>query len=209
MIGSELKQLTTDILDGVVIDDDFYYILLNIAKTKLEEMRAWHYLKKLNSDYSGYNSAGFALPDDFASSYKVFVNTNLLTPISFDEQHVYQQAGLRYYIDLAADKFYLTDINSSGPIYFYYKRFTDDLTSSTSPAFPVRFHSLLSFYVAAYYQNGIDSDELFARMAPENRVAAIELQRAMEAWDANIAYEAKDNRLGMSEGNPGVALSQM
>ena len=54
MIGSELKQLAEDILDGnVEWSDEFFYQLLNIAKVKLESKRMWQFLKKLNVGYVG------------------------------------------------------------------------------------------------------------------------------------------------------------
>lgn len=206
MTGDEIKTLTTSILDGLEIDDDLFYDLLNIAKTKLEEERLWQYLKKLNSSntaVAGNNyTTGYTLPTDFALDYKVLVGLNQeYTPINFEEQHLHRSSSNRYYIDIGNNQFFLTGTVQGGTIYFYYKRFTDDITSATSPVFPARFHPILAYIVAAYYQAGVDSDDVFARMSPENKLAALELKRAMVTWDGNLAVRAQDNQIGVANAN--------
>jgi len=97
----------------------------------------------------------------------------------------------------------------SDTLYIFYKRFTPALTSATSPVFPTRFHPILAYYVAAYYQAGVDSDDIFARMAPENRVAAMELERSMKQWDSSIAMRAQDNTIGVANSSPSVDVGLM
>ena len=41
MTGSELKTFTESLLDGVTIEETFFYQLANIAKTKIEAERPW------------------------------------------------------------------------------------------------------------------------------------------------------------------------
>lgn len=210
MTGTQLKELSENILDGLTIDDDFYYQLLNIAKTKLEEQRLWQYLKKLNSSNTASSSA-VTLPTDFAEEYKIQVGSNFeYTPVPFEEQQNFRNSSGHYYIDWSA--LTLTLLGASIPsqtLYIFYKRFTPEITSATSPVFPERFHPLLAYYVAAYYQAGVDSDDVFARMAPENRLAAMELERAMKQWDSSIALRAQDNRIGVAHSDNGIPLEMM
>lgn len=208
MTGAELYQLTTDIIDGEVINEDFFYQLLNIAKTRLEEGRAWSYLKKLDDTNSSTTSA-ITLPTDFARDYKVSVGLDTeYTPVPFEDQHLYRNVSNRYYIDHANSQYYLTGTPKAGTIYFYYLYFTPDITSSTSPVFPARFHPLLAFYVAGYYQMGVDSDDLFARMSPENKTQSALLEQSMIAWDNGLQLKSHNNRVGVAESEPGSDLSQ-
>lgn len=207
MTGAELFQLTTDILDGEVINEDLFYRLLNIAKTNLEEKRAWRYLLKLDSTNTASTSA-ISLPTDFARDYKVSVGTNEYIPVPFEEQQLYADIGNHYYIDLANSLYYLTGSPKAEILYFYYLRYTPDITSSTSPVFPDRFHPLLAFYVAGYYQMGVDSDDLFARMSPENKTQAVLLENAMKTWDMNLQLKAQNNRVGVANSEPESDLSQ-
>lgn len=214
MTGETLKTLCTTILDEVEIDDVSFYQYLNVAKTKLEEKRLWQYLKKLNSSNtvpSGNNyTTGITLPSDFAEDFKVMIGTDTeYLPIPFEEQHKFRNSSLHYYIDWANLAIYFTGNVKGGTLYLYYKRFTDDITSSTSPVFPARFHPLLAYYVAGYFQAGVDADDIFARMSPENKMAAMQLQDAMEMWDSNIAMRAQNNQIGVADSDPGIDLSQM
>lgn len=211
MSGTQLKQLAEDILDGNVNwGDDFFYQLLNIAKTKLEQKRLWQFLKKLDSSNTASSSA-IALPTDFSEEYKILVGTDTeYYPVPFEEQHIYRNSSNRYYLDMANSNLYLLGVNiPSKTLYIYYKRFTDDLTSSTSPVFPARFHPILAFYVASYFQGGVDSDDIFARMSPQNRLAAIELEQAMVSWDAALAMRSQNNQVGIANSEVGIELEQM
>lgn len=208
MTGAQLKQFTENILDGIQLDDDFFYQLLNIAKVNLEDKRVWQYLKKLNSSNTGTTSA-ISLPADFSHDYKVLVGTTEYFPIEFEEQHLFEGASHRYYIDHANSQYYLKGSPRPDTIYFYYKRFTDDIASGTSPVFPARFHPLLAFYVAGYYQAGIDADDIFARMSPENKVAAGVLERTMLGWDTELKLRSQNGRIGVSNSEPEVDLGMM
>lgn len=210
MTGEELKEFTESILDGISLDDDLFYRLLNISKTKLEEQRVWQYLKKLDSSNIA-SSSPISLPEDFAEDYKVTVGTSHeYHPVPFEEQHVYTNSSGRYFIDWSALTIKLLGSNiPSETLYLFYKKFTPDITSSTSPVFPARFHPLLAYYVAGYYQAGIDSDDIFARMAPENRLAALELERAMKTWDSSIAMRAQDNTIGVANSQHDLPIGLM
>lgn len=211
MTGTELKQQAEDIMDGnVTWSDEFFYQLLNIAKTKLEGKRLWQFLKKLN-DSNTASSSAITLPTDFAEEYKILVGTDTeYYPVPFEEQHIHRNSANRYFLDMANLTIKLLGATiPTRTLYIYYKRFTDDITSSTSPVFPVRFHPLLAFYVASYYQGGVDSDDIFARMSPENKLAAMELENAMVQWDVSLALRSQNNQIGVAGAEVGVDLSQM
>lgn len=211
MTGAELKQFTEDVLDGLTIDDEFYYQLLNVAKTKLESQRMWQYLKKsTNPGAASSTAVDLSALGDFAEDYKVMVGTSHeFSPVPFEEKYTYANSSGRYYIDWANEQLYLLGTVPSGQLYIFYKRFTPEISSGTEPVFPERFHPILAYYVAAYYQSGVDSDDVFARMSPENRAAALELQRAMERWDSSLAMRAQDNQIGVANSQSGTPLELM
>ncbi len=212
MTGEDLKSLSENILDGLVIDDTFYYQLLNIAKTKLEEQRLWQYLKKVDSSHTASSTPiNLDAFGDFAEEYKIMVGTNHeYTPVPFENQQSFRNSSGRYYIDWANLTLNLLGVNiPSQTLYIFYKRFTPDITEITSPIFPKRFHPILAYYVAAYYQAGIDSDDIFARMSPENKLAAMELERAMKQWDTSIAFRSQDNRIGVAGSDNDIPLELM
>lgn len=212
MTGLELKTLTENILDGQIIDDDFFYQLLNIAKTKLEEQRVWQYLKKsYNPGAASSSPIDIGALDDFAQDYKVMVGTNYeYIPVPFEDKYIYARSSGRYYIDWANEQLYLLgNTIPNDQLYIFYKRYTPDITSTSEPLFPTRFHPILAYYVAAYFQVGVDYDDIFARMAPENKLAALQLQRAMENWDSAISMRSQDNRIGVANSNNEIPLEQM
>lgn len=215
MTGQELLDFTESILDGTTVDPDLFLQLSNIAKNKLEGERVWQYLKKLDDTQIASSGNNYAtaktLPSDFALDYLVEIGTGFteLHPVSFEEQHKYRQSANRYFIDLANNSFYILGPSQGGTIYFFYKRKTDDITLTTSPAFPSIYHPIISYMVAAYIQGAVDSDDIFARMAPENKAAAIELKMSMIQWDADLAIRAQGGQIGVANSAPGIDLSQM
>lgn len=203
--------MAEDILDNNVNwSDTFFYQLLNIVKNKLEEKRLWQYLKKLDSSNTASSSA-ITLPTDMAEEYKITVGQDTeYYPVPFEEKEINRNIASRYYIDWANNNLYLLGANiPSKTLYLFYKRFTDDITSSTSPVFPRRFHPLLAFYVAAYYQIGVDPDDIFARMSPHNRLMAKELEDQMTSWDSKLAMRAQNDQIGVANSEIGVALENM
>jgi hypothetical protein len=205
MTGLEIKEFAEGLLDNNVDwSDDHFYRLLNIAKTKLEEGRLWQYLKKSTILTSS------SLPDDCAEDYKVLVGTGTeYFPVPFEEQYFYTNSSNRYYIDWANLTINFLGTVGAGSRYFFYKRFTPDIEEGTSPVFPTRFHPLLAYYVVAIHQTGTDSDDIFARMGPANKQAAIELERAMKSWDTSIAMRAQNNQVGVANTTSEVPIEQM
>ncbi len=215
MNGTQLKALTESILDGLSIDQDFFLQLANVAITNLQAERVWQYLKKLDASQSASSGNGYAtaktLPTDFDLDYKVLVGTssNEYFPVAFEEQVAYRNSSNRYYIDIGAGTYYLLGNSNGGTIQFFYKRTTTPITLTTSPVFPDRFHPLIAFFVAGYYQMGVDADDIFARMSPENKAQAVSLHASMIQWDTDLKARAQNNRVGVADSEPGVSLEQM
>ena len=214
MTGAELKTMTESILDDTV-DDVFFYQLLNVAKNILEDERTWMYLKKLDSSQTAstgdQSETSRALPTDWRRTYKMMIGRDYrLTQVPLDEQHLWRNTSNRYCIDVANSVYYLLGVvGQADTIYHYYIKTTDDIASATEWVAPSRFHPILAFMVAGYIMMGVDADDIFARMSPENKIMAETLKASMIAWDMQLQMSAQDNRIQVDGGEEGIDLSMM
>lgn len=215
MTGTELKTFTESILDGDTLESTFFFQLLNLAKDRIEGSRPWMYLRKLDTSHTapvGNNSQNpIACPTDWNRTWKVYVGADtLFTPVPYDQAHAYANSSNKYYVDVANENLYLLgNIGRADTVYHYYLRTTDDIITTTSPVFPARFHAILGFEVAGYIQMGVDADDLFARMSPENKMQAKLTLDAMERWDTTLQFAEQNNQLLVSETETGTPLSMM
>lgn len=182
---------------GDSLDADFSLQLVNDAKNALETELQLEITKKLNS--SGSVTAGQtyttsrSLPADFFLPLTIRVGTQKIYPIPFESQIDYRDISGYYWIDLANDAYSLTGTQGSAQtIHFFYQRETDDLTTSTSPVWPTRFHSLIPLEMAKQYWM-IDGGE--KNRAWDDRFAAeyTRLKRLMIDWDAKLKLNGMDN----------------
>lgn len=205
MTGSEIKSMAESIVDDS-INEDLFYTLLNAEKDIVEGNRLWQFLKKLDSSKTAstgnnYNT-GISLPSDWRSTYKLYVGEDLeYVPVAFEKLHLYRNLAHYYIVDVAGSNFYLLgNVGQSDTIYHYYIKTTDDIAEGTSPVWPSRYHRILGFRVAARFMAGVDVDDIFAALSQENRVAALELSRAMEVWDSQLKNAENDKRLHYTDG---------
>lgn len=202
--------MSENILDGDTIDEVFFYNVLNSAKDQIEDSRPWLFLRKLDSSVSAVAGSPITLPTDWRMTWKLYVGQDqLYTQIPFDQLHLYRNEGHRFVVDVASGTYTLLGTLTSANVYHYYLKTTDDVTATTSPVWAPRFHPILAYYVAGYVQMGVDSDDLFARMAPENKVQAQLLLSSMERWDSNLQLKEQDGRVGMESDTPAFNLGLM
>ena len=186
-----------ELLIGDSLDPDFSLQLVNDAKNSIETELQLEITKKLNS--SGATVAGQtyttseSLPSDFLSPLAIRVGTQRVYPIPFEGQIDYRDINGYYWIDLANDVYYLTGTQgSANTIYFFYQRETDDLTVSTSPVWPTRFHSLIPYEMARKYF-AIDAGEKGRSWLPEMQAFYMELKRQIIDWDSKLKLNGMDN----------------
>jgi len=170
----------------------WFIAALNAAKDRIESERDWEFLKKYDS--SKTRSAGDtisstkALPTDFARPLKVTVGTatSSFNLIPFEEREVYKDEEGAYVIDYGNSTFAFTGTcQTAGTIKMFYLRFTPDVSLSTSPVWPDRFHRVLALDVAKqwFYQ---DQGEREFSWSSEMDAEAKLLKDAMVAWDERI-----------------------
>jgi len=200
MTGKELKVMAQEILGGDTIDDTFYYGVLNSVKNRIEDERPWMFLRKLDATQTASTGNGYttsiALPADWRRTYKLMVGEDRqYTQVPFDTQHLHRNSANNFVIDVANSTYYLLgNIGRAETIYHYYIKTTDDITQDTEWLAPSRFHTILAFEVAGYIQNGQDADDIFARMAPENKAQALLVRSALQNWDTQLQLDAQNDQ---------------
>lgn len=206
MTGDTLKTMAEEILGGDTIDETFFYQTLNVVKNRIEDSRSWMFLRALDSSRTatlGQNyTISIPLPTAWRSTYKLMVGNDMeYTQAPFDLQHLYRYSGRYYVVDVANNVYYLLgNVGRADTIYHYYLKTTDDVAAATEPVWPSRFHPLLAFETAGYIQLGVDADDIFARMSPENKNQARMLRESMEAWDTRLQLGAQNNQLQVADG---------
>lgn len=214
LTGAEIKTLTESILDDTV-DDVLFYQLLNVAKDTLEDERAWAYLKKLDATKTAEQGRDYttsiALPSDWRRTYKLMVGKDYkYMQVPFDEQHLWRFNGNRFCVDVANESYYLLGtVGASDTIYHYYIKQTDVLDADTAPSMPARFHTILAFIVAGYVMMGVDADDIFARMSPENKIMAQTIKASMIAWDTQLQMDSQNNSIQVDEAPVGIDVGLM
>lgn len=196
MTGQELKVFTESLLDGVTMEETFFYQLVNIAKTKIEAERPWRQMIAQDSSNSVGTGNTFLTEHDLPSRYIEIAKACLidsnnnpvwLGEIPFEMKYIQKDSPRRFYVDEANGKIYLTGtINTSYTLILYYKKETADITEIIAWEFPSRFHGALGFVVAEMQKAGVDYDTVNARQAVQNRADGRALWDAMIDWDSKL-----------------------
>lgn len=215
MTGQDLYDFFSTLVDDSDLDIDNFLVLVNVAKDRREDVRPWQYLKKLDSSKTAsvgdtYLTAK-ALPTDWRYDYKLYIGTEIeAKPVPFEQQHIFKNSPNYYFVDVASGNYYLTGSqNSSKTIYNFYIKTTADITASTSWSAPSRFHPLLAFDVAGFFMNGIDADDIYRGMAPEQKAAALLLDHSMIAWDTSLKMRSMNNSFAGGPEDTSVPLGMM
>ena len=192
MTGTEVIEMFENIIDDEP-DAEFEVDLLNLAKDEIESEREWEYLKTIDTSITWATSDVYttqhSLPSGFLTPISVYVAGRIHPWVAIPMEHRERFKDLygRYFIDHLQAKIHFTGVTSQArTITLCYIKSTSDLTISTSWAFPSKFHKMLAFKMAELYQQGVDVDDLSARMGQKNFQQYLVLRRAMEQWDATL-----------------------
>lgn len=204
MKGSEVKVFVVDGLGAGDIGDTEFYIMLNVAKTRLEEERNWKVLEVTDTSQSVSSGDTFltakTLPTDFAQDIGSFLtNANNQPvnyhPIPFRERYQRKDEPNGYWIDVATNTFGLTGKASSGftTINLVYRKTSAGITSTSSWVFPSRFHPVLGFMVAVMFKGGVDWDSISAKQALQNREDSKMLYESLIDWNTQLDFKSQGN----------------
>lgn len=176
------------------LDSDFELQLVNDAKNGLESELQLEITKKLYSSLSVTAGQTYttsrALPTDFFLPLTIYVGSQAYIPIPFERQHEYRSISGYYWIDLANDVFYLSGTQTTNDtIFFYYQYETPDLSVSTSPVWPSRFHSIIPLEMARIYWQ-IDQGEKGRSWDDKYEADYKRWTGLMQDWDTRLKLNA-------------------
>jgi hypothetical protein len=191
------------------LDTDFELQLANDAMHEIEEEIQPEGLKKVNTSAS--TTAGqtyttsVSLPSDFfAPCEEIYVDTQVYTQVPFERAVEFRDVPNRIYIDHANAAYHLTGTQASAQtISFPYFYATPDITVSTSPVWPTRFHSLIPLKMAEIYfaidqsERGRSWDDKWG--AYYQRRLATKGQNPNKAFDCRIDGQQMPRRTKYSE----------
>jgi len=195
MIGSAIKtafELQVDDLSE--LSDSEAYTLMNKVYRKILSFKDWSFL---HSIYSGtISGTDLTLPADFdqlldnfnyagdldynVGSY-VFVGTarSPYKIIKIGERNKYRDSSGYCYVDYKNNKIVFTKAPGDVAAEFDYKYVPDDITSSTSPVIPARFHSV--------FQHGMAMEDFIIQQSPKAKSYAGENKGMFDSLVEDIA----------------------
>lgn len=207
MIGSEIIEKFELYIDDVtelstteelgVLNKRYRYVLND---------RPWEFLKKQASGTTSTSVPYVALPSDFAymtpnanhstedyyaQTPVVFVGTDY-TPykvVSWSDRRQYRDHERVCYIDIVNSRLYFAKQPTSALTYeFDYIYNPDDITLSTSPVFPTRFHDML-FHGMCVDDFIIQQSDKAKSYASENLASHDAILEQMRYWNSQLIIQ--------------------
>lgn len=200
--GQELNTFITGLNAEATIDLTLLDVLVDTARTILEEERPWMVLRKVDTSKtvttaSLYTTAiDLSTITDFSRFYsdvpiRLFDGGNRIEYyrlVPFDRQLEYKDvSNTACYDDNSKDLYLNGTVSFSGTLYISYMATSTaiDLESASAvwSLFPSRFLPVLGFYAIGIHKGAVDFDQINRQMLPENQATLNALKRAMEKWD--------------------------
>ena len=203
--GNELQTFITGLNAEATIDLTLLDVLVDNAKTVLEEERPWMCLRK--TDTSKTVAAGntwqtaidLSTITDFSRFYmnqdgvviKLFDGDNrvdYITLKSYDQRLEYKDVSGTAVYDANSKQLYINGrVAFAGTLHIPYMATSPEIDLTVDTAvwtnFPSRFLPLLGYYAISINKGAIDYDSINREMLPENRATLNALKNALEKWD--------------------------
>jgi hypothetical protein len=210
--GNELQTFITGLNAEATIDLTLLDVLVDNAKTVLEEERPWMCLRK--TDTSKTVTAGntwqtaidLSTISDFSRFYmnqdgvviKLFDGDNrvdYITLKSYDQRLEYKDVSGTAVYDANSKQLYINGrVAFAGTLYIPYMATSPaiDLTVDTAvwTNFPSRFLPLLGYYAMKIYAQGVDYDSIASNQAIGHNEMMKSLKDAMVRWDNELQLNA-------------------
>lgn len=204
LTGQNMIDRFEDIVDDSFESDDQALFVINQIKDEVEAGLDWFFLRSIDQSQSVAAGDTYltmkTLPSDFLVPRAIYLQNDIspLIQISQQERDRFKDIYKRYYIDYKNSQYALCG-NNSGPrtIIMHYGASSPAITLTTSPTWPVGFHSYFPRKMAEVWGSGEDADDINLRMSRENLRQANNILKMMKAWDARLKvaeYNAKNER---------------
>lgn len=216
--GAQLKTFITGLNAEATIDATLLDVLVDTAKTIIEEERPWMVLRKTDTSKTlsaGSNAAvDISSITDFSRFYseepiKLYDGDNRVDYfrlVPFDQRLAFKDDSNTVCFDEASDLLYFNGTAAfAGTLYLDYVATSSAIDLSSESAvwspFPARFLPLLGFYAIGVYKGAVDYDSINREMLPENAAVLNALKLALEKWDnerqlATISFNDPTERHG-------------
>jgi hypothetical protein len=193
-----------------IIDDSLDSVteltLAEQAKNEIEDEKQWEMLKIVDTSQSFNSGDNYLTAKTLPSTFRepldsgIFVTTNDLIPYLQlpleDLYRVQDNIAHRYIIDIANNQYHILGKPTSGIIYFWHKKITPTLDTTTgpngnTPVWPIRFWPLISMRMAMIFF-AIDQGLKAASWDDRWDNYYTSLHEQMKSWDEklhNIAYQ--------------------
>lgn len=203
MTGQSLLDIFNNLTDES-IDSDEALTLFNIVKDIIEADRPWRMLIKEYSSLTMGTSDTYltakSLPSDFLYETKVLLGIQAdnsyyeYDPVSFEERRLHYGFSSKYCIDFANLNLYILGTPAKTmTIYLYYIYSTPDLTLSTSPVWPEKFHRIIPLLASEIWKAGVDIDTIELQGALQMSKQGGMLFHSMEKWDTMLKLKSMNN----------------
>jgi len=199
--GVELTTFITSLNGGATIDADLLDVLVDNAKTIIEEERPWEVLRKTDTSVSvttgntWETAHDLSAITDFSRFYGEFIKLfdgnnriDYIRLVPFDRRLENKDNGGTACFDENSKTLYLNGtVAFSGTLWIPYisTSTTVDLTSTDAvwTVFPSRFLPILGYYACQIHKGAIDYDSINKMMLPEHKETFRVLKNALEEWD--------------------------
>ena len=203
MTYQDIKDFTTQLLNGETLGTSDFDRLLHSAQRKYERKREWMMLKGINSSLTLTRADTYltakALPADFGRfniERPVVLkdsagNERVVRQIPMEARQAYFNIFGFFYVDYYNSNVYFTGTaDQTYTIIFNYQIAPSDIDASHPWFFPADFHYILPYDIAVNYKTGIDYDITNAQQANNNQQQINEIWQNMVAWDAGMQADA-------------------
>lgn len=198
---------------------------INDSRTAIEAEREWQVLKKYDTSLQWLTSDTFqtahAIPAGFGrwceeNPIQVWdgntTNPTVLpiTIIPYDEQLWNYSTQYTAAVDYSTmNLYFMGTAGQTWTVVLSYIQENGDIVQKSSNGnvatqwvgFPARFHRYLPLDVASRIRLGVSYDDLAARNADDNAVAAARIKQSMQKWDAGLIRTQLKNRDYLPEGS--------
>lgn len=204
--GAELSTFITSLNAEAAIDATLLDVLVDNARTIIEEERPWVVLRRVDTSLSltagDQNGASVSLATitDFSRFYsrtplRLYDGDSRIEyyrQVPFDRRLEYKDASNTFSYDAHENLLYFNGtVAFNGTLHISYMSTTEDgidldSESAVWPKFPSRFLPVLGFYSIGMFKGAVDYDSINREMLPENRATFNALREAMIKWDDEL-----------------------
>jgi hypothetical protein len=205
--GIELKDFINALNADAIISEDLLSVLVDNAKTVIEEERPWSVLRKTDTSKTVTQSntwqtaIDLSTITDFSRFYgeepiRLFDGDNLVQYYHrkpTDRRLEYKDVSHTFIYDDNSKNLYLNgSVPFSGTLWINHIITADDIDiASSDPVwteFPARFLPIIGFYAVGIHKGAVDFDTINQQMLPTNWDTFNALKNAMEKWDNELQY---------------------